>query len=334
MNLQHEVMVGGSASISVIGIDGVEKEYIDKECKIRSGEIISNTILDSFFTFVTEQVTVSNYGIVKIGTGSGETDLTSNTLNSPYTPQTNWPFDTPSRSKEETQDGFILYANTFNVLFNVGDISGNFSEIGLFFGGRITSSATSTGYDNSKGDHNVHTRLLIKDSEGNPATITVLPEEQLKVAYKLFVKVPKGPVIQNTTISIDGVDHPIEIALMNTGLGLLESIFNYHHAYSSQISASQLYAYGDSVGGEGSIPDYSTNTDQYDSHEYGNENGYKYRDVEWNSESANFSEGIKGIAPSTSTSYYCMYKWSFNPAIPKTSDQRFKFRIKSVYSRA
>lgn len=79
--------------------------------------------------------------------------------------------------------------NRMSFRFNAGIAAGNVSEIGVGWG--------ATG--------NLFSRALIRDSNGDPTTITVLSDEVLDVVYELRLYPPEDDVVFQTVIG--GVTH-------------------------------------------------------------------------------------------------------------------------------
>jgi hypothetical protein len=75
--------------------------------------------------------------------------------------------------------------------FTPGIVSGNLTEIGLYQG------------DPQTGEMKVFSRALIKDTNGNPTTLTVANDEYLDVYY--YLKTSFSPINQPFSININGV---------------------------------------------------------------------------------------------------------------------------------
>lgn len=74
--------------------------------------------------------------------------------------------------------------------FTPGIVSGNLTEIGIY-------------QYNSLGEPILFSRALIKDANGNPTTLTVLPDEYLDVYY--YVRTFYNPIATPFSININGV---------------------------------------------------------------------------------------------------------------------------------
>ena len=92
---------------------------------------------------------------------------------------------------DKTRDGDLYKASVTNK-YSFTNIVGNISEVGL-----------ASNYTNSS-SYNLCTRALIKDSNGNPTTISVLSGEILDIYYKLWRITDLTD--KNTTLNVlDGV---------------------------------------------------------------------------------------------------------------------------------
>ena len=119
---------------------------------------------------------------------------------------------------------------TFKYVFNPGVITSTVTEIG-------TKDINAALNNNTLFSHS-----LIKDTNGNPTTLTVLPDEYLNVYYSLTFKFPDKGTWVSLTKDIGGVPTRIRMKMINitrTGLtenGLSEMCgFNHvsFHAYNT-----------------------------------------------------------------------------------------------------
>lgn len=83
--------------------------------------------------------------------------------------------------------------------FNAGVAAGNLSEVGVF------------------GSAGMYSRALIKDSSGDPVTVTVLPDEVLDVTYELRVYVPTSDSVYTVTDSGSGIEYTFTIRAARAG---------------------------------------------------------------------------------------------------------------------
>jgi len=142
-----------------------------------------NILLNSYF-----QSTVSSFTL-HVGTGSATPQYTDTSLSNPLAQTAT----TDAELEEATyeQDGSILRTSqTLGFKWALGAVVGNLSEIGL----GESSSTTS-----------MVTKALIKDSGGNPTTVTVTAADELHVAYTLTMERDLS-VIDSGTVNVKGVN--------------------------------------------------------------------------------------------------------------------------------
>ena len=150
----------GIIKLEVIREDGTLKEAAGLNVPFKN--LITNAGLD----YVNGYSTINDCtDYCKVGTGSTppavtDTDLAAKTgIASPQGSQTN-------SVQKTTLPYYSQHVRVFT--FAVGAVSGNLTEIGFF---NYASSGT------------MWSRALIKDSGGNPTTLTLLATEQLRVTY-------------------------------------------------------------------------------------------------------------------------------------------------------
>lgn len=198
----------------------------------------------------------------------------------------------------------------YTYTFPVGSVTGDLREIGFF--------------DSSD---NMFSHALLKDSAGNPTTVTVLSDEQLFVTYE----VRKYPAETDQTgtfiLTINGVDtsfsYTARPALINTTIST-----NYWHgshqlgvdtdivAYESQtLGTVTVTPTGTAVAGSGMIDTYVAGSFK------------STLNCVFDPSIANFTNGIGSMMLCNG------FQVSFTPAIPKTSDRRLVLPLSTVYSR-
>lgn len=333
--LKNNVGVRGKAQIHVIKADGTKKPYLNEECTIKNGATIDNDILDSFFSEILGVSSPSHRSTLRVGTGAGATNLTQTELTTPYTPLTgHWPYEDPNNSNY-IDGAYTIFKAEYEFLFDIGQLVGNFSELGLYYNAAATStSPNSDYYVNYSSRKDVHTRLLITDGMGDPTTITVLADEQLKVTYTLEGRITTADEAQVTSYLDEGVSTPITITKIRTGSGIFGSLFCHHFSYSDQSPPSQFRASDSSVGATGANPavlseqasiiDADTTTK-------------RVKEITFNSDVANWAGGIQGFFFGSSLSshsfYHTLYKWDLSAPIAKNNTQKLSFNIETTYSR-
>lgn len=186
----------GEYAIKVLDKDGNEKEYINNEKTIRSGEPIKNALLDTFFQLLHTTDNNLTQGWIRCGSGTGAVDHTQTTLEQQISLNNgNWPSAGAAPYNTEVEGSIIKIANQYKFTFAIGQIEGNISELGAMF----TNGST------------LHSRALVEDSQGQPATITITRDEQLVIIYKLNAEASVDDVVQNVPVMINGVATDTEV---------------------------------------------------------------------------------------------------------------------------
>lgn len=167
MNIQTGGKVSGVYGIKVLRNAGTDKEHLED-----FGES-PNMLLDGFFERFSSGNLDSYRWYMFVGTGTTPVDATQTQLvsqvgnNDQMVPRTN----------DNVKVGNDYIASTRAVAeWDIGDIVGNISEVGVRLGARMGSTVDS--------------RALIVDSQGNPTTITVTAEDKLVINYTLKYIIP------------------------------------------------------------------------------------------------------------------------------------------------
>lgn len=328
-DLTKNIKISGRASFSVIDKHGNEKEFLDEDKKVKGGEFQKNTILDSFFTRVNNKDNPTHVACLRVGTGSGTTNVTQTTLNNTYPLITgSWPYASPANSVTNV-DGVVTMTATWTFTFDIGQLDGNFSEIGLIYDAYVSSIPNNTEYNNHPSNHDVHTRLLIKDSAGNPTTITVKSDEQLRVTYSIDALF-NAVSIEQLNYSNEGTTTPIEVSRIWTGYGIFQSIFQAKNGDRINLTTSDK-----TCGGVGVEPTNTSNRSEATTTYPYLSGGKKGSYYEFGLGAANYP--IKSLSYSDNNSdfrnYNILYKWEFTDTILKNNTQKFSFKVENNYVR-
>lgn len=119
-----------------------------------------------------------------VGSGSAEPQFTDTALQNPVA----FASANPIRDSESSNYERGWYEITVRHQFGQGQAAGNLSEIGI----QHTSSSGP-----------LWSRALILDGQGNPTTITVLPDDFLTCYYTLRVMIPKEDAVFNIDVDYD-----------------------------------------------------------------------------------------------------------------------------------
>lgn len=308
------------------GLEGIIKlEVIREDGTLKEAEGLNvpfyNLITDSGLNYIISRAnssyydynlnTVSRY--CRVGTSSTTPTVSDTTLGSQTGSAS--PAGTVTNSVQYTTTPY--YSNHQQVYtFAVGAVSGNLTEIGFF--------SDSTG-------GTMWSRALIKDSGGNPTTLTLLPTEQLKVTYTVRRYIPAsqtGSFILNTNGTNSTINYTITPAnILNNERGYCNlwgddpPIFLYETQTLGPITGGPS---GTEVNVTGFASPYTSNSFEINS-------SYTVPTT-----SGNFATGIGSMLlgnysrAATGTIYQC----SFSPKIMKTSSQTLGISIKLSCGRA
>lgn len=253
----------------------------------------------------------------KVGTSSAIPTVSDTTLGA-QTGSTSSP-GTTTNSVQYTAEPYYS-AHQIVYTFAVGAVSGNLTEIGFF-------SAASGGV--------MWSRALIKDSGGNPTTLTLLATEQLKVTYTVCRYIPAsltGSFTLNTNGSNSTINYTITPAnISSTNVpwyqGMCSQNTMYLFAYETQTLGGITSKPSGSASSSASATRSNYTQDPFQSLFY----------ITLPTSTANFTTGIGSIvfwagASTTSSSYYG-YQCSFSQKIMKTSSQTLNIGIRLSWGR-
>lgn len=176
----------GYYSLSVYKADGTEVE--EKRVDACNNVVTYGGAYSIFFG----TAMFSNY-YANIGTGASEITRSSTGLGNRFNATSSG--SSASRAGNEVDNGDGTSTLTFvrTMSFSLGSTTGTFSEVG------ISTSSNGSGFIAGQ---------LIKDALGNPTTITVLSDEQLRVTYTLELTIPNGGLAVQPSIGTGTVTTP------------------------------------------------------------------------------------------------------------------------------
>lgn len=156
----------------------------------------NNVILNKFFNLSGSASQYFGYCSVVFGSGSNIPLITDTNLQSPISNS-----DIPA--KDGGIDGRSRDGNTFKFEKTLsfegskGKVQGNISELGLSY---------------NRDDYYLFTRALVKDSQGNPTTISLGANDIVKLTYKIGYTVDLTTSLLDTqTIDVGGVQTTVEL---------------------------------------------------------------------------------------------------------------------------
>lgn len=221
--------------------------------------------------------------------------------------------------------GVNKVVTTLTTSFNVGVATGNITELGL--------SPSVNG--------NVNTRALIRDSGGNPISVTVLSDEQLLVTYTITITIPSETVV-NVTEPNSGTNYTITIrpgtpystvitpACLGTSPSSLGSVSgSYPNATYSTGAQPAPWAIA-------LLPSSFTNPMPTGVHT----DGTAYHDTTLSVPVGNLYSNISVVmvgngngAPQSFGGFSCPFTFGFSPAFTKTAIQSIKFTVRCTWVR-
>lgn len=174
-------------------------EVIQQDGTLKQGEGLNvpfkNLLLDNFFLAISPNgnggTLVPSLSCCRVGTSSTPPAVTDTNLGSQLAISLDGSYATSYASSAGT-GYWRQVACTFT--FSVGAVVGNISEVGIA----------------NSGNYLLLSRSLIKDSNGNPTTITLVSTDQLKVTYSIRRNQPTVTTSGTLALVRDGVteNHP------------------------------------------------------------------------------------------------------------------------------
>lgn len=303
-------------------LEGIIKlEIIKEDGTLKEAEGLNvpfyNLITDAGLNFVSGYTTIGEAtSYCRVGTSSTTPNVSDTTLGA----QTGsaCPVETSTNSVQYTTTPY--YSNHTRVYtFTVGAVSGNLTEIGFF-------SAASNG--------TMWSRSLIKDSGGNPTTLTLLATEQLKVTYTVRRYIPAS-LTGSFTLDTNGTNSTINYTITPANISSSSGPFK-----TGFFSNRDIYMYVYETNTLGAITSKpSGTTSSYISvvqSTYTQGSFYSVFTPTIGATIANYTTGIGSISfwcGSDITPDDAAYQCSFSPKIMKTSSQTLAIGIRLSWGR-
>ena len=203
--------------------------------------------------------------------------------------------------------------------FAVGAVSGNLTEIGFFT-------------DDSGGT--MWSRALIKDSGGNPTTLTLLTKEQLKVTYTVIRYIPTS-LTGSFTLNTNGTPSTINYNIIPANISNYLSSWIQGKVVCN--TGEKIYSYESTTLGSitsypsGTVRDANVTVSSYTAGSF-----VSNLTVNVSASGYNFTTGIGSLAFFNSQEYgesYSGYQCSFSPKIMKTSSHTLAIDIRLSWGR-
>lgn len=282
----------------------------------------NNKLLASFFNKANSGVLFSLTPRLKVGTGTTATEASTTQLAALLPPVSgSWPAATvleePTGTLVENGTKIRAYIK-YQLVAAVGQFVGNISEYGLNLSG-----------DSNTASAIVDTRVLITDSEGNPATLTLGVLDQLICEYTIGILIPYEDVVKTTTAQQNGATVSYEITTRLTGLYKFSTYMNLSYANSS--SSQTVYVTQADIGAIGtSLPaSNDSSQDNFGTTVVVGNGTHRSFAVDIPINKGNLVGGIKGLAIGNRGNWY---KLGFNPPLPKALNNNIKFTINLSHS--
>ena len=285
--------------------------------------LITNNGLDLLNGDISDISTILNY--CRLGTGSTTPTFTDTNLAAPLTDYVGG--GTLTYTSQTTTSPYYVQTSR-SYVYAQGAVVGNISELGVF----RTNNPTSPS---------MFSRSLIKDSGGNPTTITVTAIEQLTVIYRLrtyFTQHQRNSgtievVYNSVTTNYNYTLYHTPITVYGTNSGSfhfygLGSGYTYS-AYTFTPAVSPVtYPTGNTIGIVGAYVTRGAYT-----------TGTFNRDItlSFPPNAANHASGVAAVgfctsAPGGGVDYF-KYHIHFTPSIPKTNTDTLTIRVNVSWGR-
>ena len=170
--------------------------------------------------------TTSVVSACKVGTGVTPVAISQTDLATPLATTSTQQYSSTGRNN--TAPYYTWGRRTFR--FGQGVAAGNLTEVGVTYGGGSS----------------LFSRALIVDSEGNPATLTILSDEWLDVTYEL--RIYQDLVDKTFNITLLGVDHVVTVRPANVTTNPSGSSYFFDHFISWYYYYSQCSHYNGTIG--------------------------------------------------------------------------------------
>lgn len=313
-------------------------EYKCSVLNVNTGE---ERDLTGWFSNLITDVGLDNVGqtggrtsICQIGTGTGAPSFSDTALQAPVA-STGTVSSTTSESGGSATPGnnWHQWSKTFQF---AQSLEGNFTELGI-----SNSAHTNVGAV-------LWSRELIRDSQGNPTTITVLEDEILQVTYRLRMYFPLEDIIGQVNIAGVDYDYILRRCLDSAGehwaaggqAGGQAGIYTSTPSSSGRVPAR---AYSGDISAGANLPDGPSSI-----RSSGVTVAYEPGSLErlatliWGLTAANFELGLRSIVYTTLSTAassaaagngWGAYQIQFDPPIPKDNTLIFEITVGISWAR-
>lgn len=198
----------------------------------------NNMLLDNFFSRASSDGTdgtlaLTSYCYVRAGSGATAPQATDTALESPLTGFLS--ADSYNADFAKTYDsvaGTVTGTETWTYTLAEGAVVGNVSELGFLL---LRDNSSNTTLD---------VRTLLKDSSGDPTTITLTSADQLILEHSVAITIPE---YSESIIDVDGVSTTVGIHLTNQSSSgsnnIFKSIYHSNRNYKCFGQGSTYYGF-------------------------------------------------------------------------------------------
>jgi len=304
--------VSGFFKVEAVKLDGAGNEVARRSLAPWQKNLVTNSGMEQLKT---NAAAIRTY--CHVGTGSAVPAFTDTTLQA-------WRNSTNTYAASENiglvvTPAYYYYARQV-YRFAAGMASGNLTEIGLSSGGASTSALFS--------------RALIRDTSGNPTTVTVLADEVLDVTYEVRVYVDTADVAGSVVIG--GVTYATTCrrAMLSGGNQYTNRFLQGQWFQSDFSNEAGTYVYAGVLGPVTSKP---AGEEQMNSYNAGGTvspgpSGSYYVDTTatWELSQGNVSGGVRSFMPG---SQFGAFQVQFDPALPKDASKRLTLTFRWSWER-
>lgn len=315
--LTVHTQVEGMFKLEVIQEDGTLKQ--DPALNHTFKNVITNAGLNYAATFVAGYAGI----FLRCGVGTGNTPpaFTDTSLNNEIGTRAN-PSNTITTGVMTTSPPyFVDYGRVYT--FAIGAIVGNISEVGIFNGTGGTAAMWS--------------RALIKDTGGNPVTLTLTATDQLKVTYTCRTYQATGTT-GSFTLSTNGVNSTVNYTVRPANLGRSNTAYPLgvlSGGYTSSNSTFYFYE-TQTLGPVTGYPSGTAASFTFTAQTYVADSFERVWAGTLPPAMANFTTGIGSMTfmyGGSSSASNTAWQISFSPSIPKTSVQTLAISVKISWGR-
>lgn len=251
-------------------------------------------------------------GRVQVGSGQAVPNINDTQL-AAFVGETSTGFGSDTFGASSTEPYYGFARRTFR--FPLGGAAGNLSEVGIL---------TASGH--------LFSRSLIRDINGNPTTITVLPNEFLDVTYELRIHAPTADVTSQFTLDGNTYDCVVRAAQAGNAGFWATTI----HTFGASglpgfgLGSAGVAAFTGDIGTRTQGPSGTSASSTPSQLAYAANSRYIEVNADFALDTANFPGGIRSIRFGSNIG---CYQAQFTPAIPKDNLRTLRLTVRHHWAR-